>query len=210
MNDTFITNTYNSNNDILVSIKQVWQSNSWLNSDKKTKTYNTDFLILEILNEDWVSSESDWENDYLYTYSYNEFNNILELTIELWYNGTWDVVENDTYEYDEHQNLIHNEGYWSFEYWDVYYYYSEYDIILANYDNLNQNNYSIIPNPSNDNIIINGINKNVEILFYDINGKRVLEAKTGQNIDISSLRTGMYFVKIVTEDSVTIKKFLKN
>lgn len=209
-NESFTTNTYNSNNDILISIRQVWQINSWVNSRKETNTFNTVFKLTEKLKQLWDSSNTDWVNDFLTSKIYNEFNNTLETKDESWYNGAWYLEGIENLEYDEHQNLIHNHGYWEFEGWNLYYYYSEYDIILSVDEILIHNNYSIVPNPSNDYITINGLEQNVNIIFYDILGRRVLETNSENKIDISGFKNGLYFIKIIIEDSIFFKKFLKN
>jgi len=68
----------------------------------------------------------------------------------------------------------------------------------------------IFPNPTSGRISINGINtiKNVEVI--NITGQQVYYAKnSADNIDISSLQTGVYFMKITTENGFTIKKIVK-
>lgn len=54
------------------------------------------------------------------------------------------------------------------------------------------------PNPTNDYITISGLNTIEDYEIYDINGNRLLLGKTSnQNfIDIQSLRTGMYIIKV--------------
>ncbi len=69
---------------------------------------------------------------------------------------------------------------------------------------------SVFPNPSNDVIFITGLENKTSLIIYDINGKKVLETNIVENIDISNLSIGMYFVKIITEDIIVVKKFFKN
>ncbi len=69
---------------------------------------------------------------------------------------------------------------------------------------------SVFPNPSNDVIFITGLENKTSLIIYDINGKKVLETNIVENIDISNLSIGMYFVKIVSEDIIVVKKFFKN
>ncbi|MGD0709677.1 MAG: T9SS type A sorting domain-containing protein [Bacteroidales bacterium] len=74
--------------------------------------------------------------------------------------------------------------------------------------------FSIYPNPANDNVIIENasINRNNEIFIYSIQGElllklQMLKAKT--DIDISSLAKGIYFLKVSTEKGMETIKFVK-
>lgn len=75
-------------------------------------------------------------------------------------------------------------------------------------DELNSN-YKIYPNPSSDLINIEGININEsnKLSLYDIHGKLILEKYITDNttIDISSLESGIYFIKLKDTYSKVIK-----
>jgi hypothetical protein len=75
-------------------------------------------------------------------------------------------------------------------------------------DELAKNSFIVYPNPSNThiNIPIERFN-HVEIL--DLSGMRVLTSETHQ-IDVSSLNTGNYFIKVYTNDSVLNSRFVKD
>jgi len=62
----------------------------------------------------------------------------------------------------------------------------------------NKNSISIYPNPTSDEININGIDTtsfNLEI--YDVVGKKVANYKNQTSIDVSHLTSGIYLVKII-------------
>lgn len=89
-------------------------------------------------------------------------------------------------------------------------------VVITGINNLSDNNccFNIYPNPANDNIIIENtsLNKNEEILIYNIQGQLLiqqpmLQAKT--DIDISLLAKGMYLVEMKTEKEVVVKNFVK-
>jgi hypothetical protein len=83
----------------------------------------------------------------------------------------------------------------------------------------NNNDLSIYPNPANDYIIIDqslnsGIISKVEIL--DIEGKVVLSKQilTGSandmsRLDISTLKSGVYVCRVIVNEAVISKKFVK-
>ena len=75
------------------------------------------------------------------------------------------------------------------------------------------NTFSLSPNPARDIVNIklpNRIETRIEI--YDVLGKRVFIRKinTSMNIDISSLKSGVYIVKFVQEDKTVSKKLIKS
>lgn len=76
--------------------------------------------------------------------------------------------------------------------------------------------FSIFPNPVNDNLNINlsQIEGSVRLDIFDQNGKLVYEGSTlnGMNhrVDVSFLTEGIYFIRVQDEQSVLTKKFIKN
>lgn len=70
---------------------------------------------------------------------------------------------------------------------------------------------TIFPNPFNEIIQIKSLDELKKIEVFDIQGKKIRE----QNIDLeqivlSSLENGIYFLKITTENQVIYKKIIKN
>ncbi|WP_452226813.1 T9SS type A sorting domain-containing protein [Lacinutrix cladophorae] len=74
--------------------------------------------------------------------------------------------------------------------------------------------YQLYPNPTKESIFIkNDVHQIKEILLYDINMK-MIKTKSVKNsspieIDLSILDSGIYFLKIVSDKSMTIKKIIK-
>lgn len=73
------------------------------------------------------------------------------------------------------------------------------------------NNITLHPNPVKSNLYLN-TNTIVlsEIEVFSASGKKVL-AKGGHlnSVDLSSLKSGIYFLKLHTEDAFTVKKIIK-
>ena len=71
--------------------------------------------------------------------------------------------------------------------------------------------FDIYPNPVNDRLYIETQTLTIEI--YDIYGRRqVTETPSHQDnlsIDVSSLNSGVYFVKVVTENGEAVQRFIK-
>ncbi len=68
------------------------------------------------------------------------------------------------------------------------------------------NAVQIFPNPAKDQFMLNGINEVVELVIYDMLGKRIMtiSAQPDKPINISSLQSGMYMVKL-SEKNLTFR-----
>jgi len=88
--------------------------------------------------------------------------------------------------------------------------------IITNVGNVKINNtISIYPNPANDFIFINTVNKSGISKIFDLNGKVVKEENLSNNtmskLDISDLAKGIYNVQVITIDgNQMIKRIVKN
>ena len=79
----------------------------------------------------------------------------------------------------------------------------------------NTTSLNIYPNPANDRIFIEAETEIEDVVLYDIYGRvqnlRNSETQKLRNsIDISSLKSGFYFVKINTEKGNIVKRIIKN
>jgi len=75
----------------------------------------------------------------------------------------------------------------------------------------------IYPNPANDKVKleIKGLTKNADIIFYDINGRKVKQynLNAGQKeleINVNDLAKGVYEIKIVSDKDIVVKKLIVN
>lgn len=70
---------------------------------------------------------------------------------------------------------------------------------------------TIIPNPVKDDISIKLPNKSDlgHIIIYDLSGKKVLDIKFKQNVTVSNLRAGIYFMNVLGSNGYKVKKFIK-
>ena len=74
------------------------------------------------------------------------------------------------------------------------------------------NDLVLFPNPTKEVLTISSIDNLQDAVFtiFDINGKRVLNSKLYQDtIDVSSLRSGNYILRIVSGHSIKSQKFIK-
>ena len=57
-------------------------------------------------------------------------------------------------------------------------------------------NFAIYPNPVQDILVISGLEKEMDIRITDISGKQIIHTNSNDNINVSSLAKGAYFVQI--------------
>ena len=85
------------------------------------------------------------------------------------------------------------------------------------FNEIESNEFNIYPNPASDKLYIETLTQTqtLTIEIYDIYGRvqnhRSSEAQKLRNsIDVSKLNSGVYFVKIKTENGEVVKRFVKN
>ncbi|MEZ4858655.1 MAG: Omp28-related outer membrane protein [Flavobacteriaceae bacterium] len=82
--------------------------------------------------------------------------------------------------------------------------------ILSNGNTLNQKSIAIFPNPAQSKVTITNA-ENATVLIYDITGKKVLSQNNislNQEIGISNLQIGTYFVKVEKDGYTSVLKLL--
>jgi hypothetical protein len=75
--------------------------------------------------------------------------------------------------------------------------------------------FNIYPNPVNDKIYIETESEIEEVVVYDVYGRvqNLSNSATQQlsnSIDVTDLNSGVYFVKVVTENGEAVKRIIKN
>jgi hypothetical protein len=67
----------------------------------------------------------------------------------------------------------------------------------------------LFPNPTNSNVEIKTDETITSITVYDINGKESKIEPINNNIDLSNFQSGIYTLKIYTENGISTKKIIK-
>lgn len=80
-------------------------------------------------------------------------------------------------------------------------------------EDISFNNFSISPNPAKNFIKIQlpGFISEAKIIFFDVLGKQIYGTNNVVNtpIDISSWSSGLYFVKVSSQNKIKTKRFIK-
>ncbi len=75
-------------------------------------------------------------------------------------------------------------------------------------EDVNTVNVAVYPNPANDVLNINGEGIQ-QVNLIDINGRTVMSAAKAGSLNISSLATGVYMVRVITTTGVSTQKIVK-
>ena len=68
---------------------------------------------------------------------------------------------------------------------------------------------SVYPNPVNDKLYIETEMNIEEVVVYDVFGRQQVNMTTGQQVEVSNLNSGVYFIKVRTENGEVVKRFVK-
>ena len=73
--------------------------------------------------------------------------------------------------------------------------------------------FNVYPNPVNDKLVIETEEIVKEVVVYDVYGRQQDNKTTRQqgnlSVDVTNLNSGVYFVKVVTENGEMVKRFIK-
>lgn len=89
-----------------------------------------------------------------------------------------------------------------------------FDLETEAVESITYNNSSLIlyPNPTENQLFIETEHEIEEIVIFDVYGRKcqqVNETTSQQVVDVADLKTGIYFVKVVTDNNEIIKRFIK-
>lgn len=76
------------------------------NYSKNTYTYNSSDKIDIVTSSVWSSGSADWVNSYKFSHAYDNNNNLIDYTVEIWQNGNWDKLTRVLFTYDNNNKVI--------------------------------------------------------------------------------------------------------
>lgn len=85
------------------------------------------------------------------------------------------------------------------------------DFLFTKNSNIKNTNIELFPNPTDENLLINGLEGKAVLKLVDINGQEIVCKQISNNalISISSLPKGIYIVRIISQNEIIEKKIIK-
>lgn len=107
-----ISYTYDGNNNVLYQASQNWSGSSWLNYLNYTATFDVNNNPLTYTHQSSSNGVS-WENEYIYSMSYNEDNLDTATLFQVWDGTSWFNSSYETYSYNSNGlvDIYKNYGY---------------------------------------------------------------------------------------------------
>jgi len=207
--------SYNEENLISSYLFYYWEDEQWSQKSKSTYTYEDDGNKIIRIDQNW--NNSSWETRHKSTRIY-EGDTVIYYTSEYWINGEW--VDNWILKENFVNGNIRREYMKTWEetewvnfYYKVYYYES-----ISGVQNTigNEELLSVYPNPTKGMMNIRFHNKNTQILnieIYTLSGELVCSNNfknfiSNYTLDLSTLSSGNYILKLLTEDNIFIKNII--
>jgi len=202
-----------------LSTEYKWNSSttSWDLKGKMVMTFGTNEVPTSIVSYQWNSSTSLWEGVFKAVYSFDASANLTSFIIYMWDENspTWVGYVKSDYLYNTNGNKTVDTSYtWSSNAWVKQsvsnYYYSP-----SKFTGLNviggDSGLTIYPNPVIDFLHINNLAKHATGSIVSIDGRIVFNNRqlVEDAIDVTKLKTGIYFLFINTGEGKYTYKFVK-
>jgi len=208
--DKFETIYDNQGNGILWNY-YTWNSadSVWDNKLRNEYTFSSRGDMTSSTSMSWDTAVSDWNTQSRYDYYFDQNG---KKTGSEW--TTWGIAGQNTfsrgkldYTYSDNGSLAFTSLYWSNNPTGPltlnsrnFYSYSSAAIIFPNAE------IKIFPNPFHDQLYIGVPDESqyYSLEIFDMNGKQILNT-TERNADLSSLKNGIYSIRIINSDGLVIK-----
>jgi Secretion system C-terminal sorting domain len=214
VNSWLTTYTYDANNNRTSGLGQNWNGSAWVNYSLTTYTYDASNNLTSELQQSWNGSA--WVNHFQWLFTYDANNNLVSAFEQKWDGNAWVNHLKDNLTYDAN-NFTESESY---KYWNnygtnivggdsIYYYF--HTVVGVNELMVQDGNIVVYPNPTSTSITIETITKG-SLSIHNISGQQLLQQEITEpktQLDISSLPSGVYFVRVTGEKVVQVGKFVK-
>ena len=194
------------------------ETNTWIGYNKYEYEYDSNGNMILEISYDWDSVTNNWIEYRKYKYEYDSSGNkILEARYD-WDSGEgkWIGYRKYQYEYDSNGNKTLEVHYgWDSEKsnWMIdlkgYYYYSNLEEQTGVWEEVASGKIDLYPNPASENFYISAKSKINRVVVANLKGSiiynnRINEPET--QISTRDFNTGMYILRVYTEDNIFVKK----
>jgi len=189
--------------------------NRWDNDFRVLSDYDTSNNLVKMRYQRWENDM--WENITKSNYDYNEIGVKIKHTSYVWdkANQKWKNRKQTIRKYNDagkNTLIITKKGDTTGDLWenvDKYiFYWSSYETSKVKKI---ENTIAVFPNPAKDYLYLafEKISRDKKVFIYSLSSKLIMEDLVyGNQIDISSLKTGIYFIKIDTNGKTYNSKFV--
>lgn len=113
VNDRYTTNTFDSNDELIETVNEIWDGDAWMNDNRTLNGLNGDGDIVSVMNQHWENGA--WVNDNRSTFTYNASNDNDKLIYEIWEDNAWSPDFQIFYAYNTDHLLVAS----IFQKWDA-------------------------------------------------------------------------------------------
>jgi len=240
MNNFLQTQTFDGNGNWLTALEQGWNGEAWMNYFRATFSYDeNNNRILAVFEEcyDGMTWSNSGKNEWTYDATGNMLT-FIQSSVD-WNTGDWIYYMKSEYAYqagmittdgytwtgtgwtigdvylmvDYKENGIATEFFNGGPAVQIKVYYSSFNVGIKDPENSQSGHFTIYPNPANNSITIIPADPAMKIdklQLFDLAGKEHKITLAGNQVDISKLQNGTYFVKLTTSDGKTeVEKIVK-
>jgi hypothetical protein len=97
-NNTRNLNTYNTHDDVVISVEQDWAAGQWKSIDSTEYTYDIDNKLTFVISFRRVGNN--WVNDYKYDITYNADGTIHDEILFIWQSNAWNMDTRYQWDYN--------------------------------------------------------------------------------------------------------------
>lgn len=200
--------TYNIPGQPYQEFDSIWNTTTsmWDLKERGTATYSTN--LREVINEKYNGSTYDLFEKYITTYSGSLETQYI---IQTWNGSSYINSDRELSTYDANDNkTVYIFESWLGSAWEGYYK-EEMDYSIAaplstvSFDN---NSFKIYPNPASNIINISSSLDIDKIEIYTVLGKKVLQTPYTKQLNVESLNTGIYLLKVFSNNQSSTRKIV--
>ncbi len=181
------TYVYDTNQLATQSILEDWEGEQWVNDVLEVFTYDANHFLIETLKSDWNIASTSYETNSRELITNDEEGNPIEMITQSYLFGSWVNSTRDRRTYPDCLTLSDEEV--AFEEINIY------------------------PIPATDELTIeNTTQQDFALQLFDINGKLIKAEQLlnyRNNLDVSSLNSGVYILKLSNQSGVYTKHIIK-
>jgi len=210
-NGNLRTFTYDSNNNLLTDLYHSWSNDSWQSFLLFTYTYDSYNNMLSWLRQYLVNDS--WQNYTQCLMTYDENGNGASAEYWWWGEESWQPVDDTIGFMKLYYNNMQSYFAWGgYKMTASYVKVSDFTAIKEPPATPELNAISIYPNPTAGKSRISNLKLRIkDIQIFNVTGNKIPLSveKAGDEIDISHLPAGTYFVQVTTEKGIVTKKIVK-